>query len=51
MNLSRFFLKARTCRDLGDLHNRITTAVALVNHDMLTWEWDEMDHHVDVCRI
>jgi hypothetical protein len=37
--------------DLGDLRNRITAAVALVNSDRLTLVWDEMDYCIDVCRI
>jgi hypothetical protein len=37
--------------NLRDLRNRITAAVALVNHDMLTRMWDEMDYRIDVCRI
>jgi hypothetical protein len=37
--------------DLRDLRNRITAAVALVNRDMLTRMWDEMDYRIDVCRI
>ena len=34
-----------------DLRNRITAAVALVNRDMLTRVWNEMDYHIDVCHI
>jgi hypothetical protein len=37
--------------DLKDLRNRITAAVALVNRDMLTRMFDEMDYRIDVCRI
>jgi hypothetical protein len=37
--------------NLQDLHNRITAAVALVNRDMLTGAWNEMDYRIDVCRI
>jgi hypothetical protein len=37
--------------DLRDLRNRITAAVALVNRDMLTRMWDEMDYRIDVCCI
>jgi hypothetical protein len=29
----------------------ITAAVALVDRDMLTRVWDEMDYRIDVCRI
>jgi hypothetical protein len=42
MNLSKFFLSPR---------NHITAAVALLNRDMLTRMWDEMDYRIDVCRI
>jgi hypothetical protein len=37
--------------NLRDLRNRIIAAVALVNRDMLTRVWDEMDYGIDVCRI
>jgi hypothetical protein len=37
--------------NLRDLRNHITAAVALVNRDMLTRVWDEMDYRIDVCRI
>jgi hypothetical protein len=37
--------------NLRDLRNRITAAVALVNRDMLTRVWDEMNYRIDVCRI
>jgi hypothetical protein len=37
--------------NLTDLRNHITAAVALVNRDMLTRVWDEMDYRIDVCRI
>ena len=36
---------------LQDLRNRITAAVALVDRDMLTCMWNEMDYRTDVCRI
>jgi hypothetical protein len=36
---------------LQDLRNRITAAVALVDRDMLTRVWNEMDYRIDVCRI
>ena len=29
----------------------ITAAVALLNRDMLTRVWNEMDYHIDVCHI
>ena len=34
-----------------DLRNRITAAVALVDRDMLTHVWNEMDFRIDDCRI
>jgi hypothetical protein len=34
-----------------DLRNRITTAAARVDRDMLTRVWNEMDYRIDVCRI
>jgi hypothetical protein len=37
--------------NLQDLRNRITSAVTLVDHDMLTRVWNEMDYRIDVCRI
>jgi hypothetical protein len=52
MNLSKFFLKAaHIVANLRDLRNRITADTALVNRDMLTRVWDEMDYRIDVCRI
>jgi hypothetical protein len=51
MNLSKFFRSlAILVANLRDLRNRITAAVALVNRDMLTRVWDEMDYHIDICR-
>jgi hypothetical protein len=37
--------------DLRGLRNRVTAAVALVNRDMLTRMFDEMDNGIVVCRI
>ena len=37
--------------DLQDLRNRITAAVVLVDRDMLTRVWNEMDYRIDVCLI
>ena len=37
--------------NLQDLRNRITVAVALVDRDMLTRVWNEMNYRIDVCRI
>jgi hypothetical protein len=50
-SLHVFFKPERIVSDLTDLRNRITTAVALDNRDMLTRVWDEMDFRIDVCRI
>jgi hypothetical protein len=36
--------------NLRDFRNRITAAVALVNHYMLTRVWDEMVYRIDVSR-
>ena len=37
--------------NLQDLRNRITAAVVVVDCDMLTRMWNEMDYRIDVCRI
>jgi hypothetical protein len=37
--------------NLQDLRNRITSAVALVDREMLTGVCNEMDYRIDVCRI
>ena len=37
--------------NIQDLRNRITAAVVLVDHDMLTRVWNEIDYRIDVCRI
>jgi hypothetical protein len=37
--------------NLQDLHKRITAAVALVDRDMLTGVWKNMDNGIDFCRI
>ena len=37
--------------NLQDLRNPITTAMALVDRDMLTRVWKEIDYRIDVCRI
>jgi hypothetical protein len=45
-NYSSIFLKkdrAQSCRGLPLGSSSITAAVALVDHDMLTRVWDEMD--------
>jgi len=36
---------------LQDLRNHITAAVGLVERDMLTRVWNELDYRIDVCRI
>jgi hypothetical protein len=41
----------QNCRGLPLGNNSITAAVALVDRDMLTRVWDEMDYRIDVCRI
>jgi len=37
--------------NLQDLRNRITAALSLVDRDMLTGMWNEMDYRIDVCLI
>ena len=37
--------------NLQELRDRITTAVALIDRDMLTRLWNELDYRLDVCRI
>jgi hypothetical protein len=37
--------------DLQNLRNRIIAAMALVDRDILTRVWNEMDYRKDVCRI
>jgi hypothetical protein len=34
---------------LGSIH--ITAAVAMVDRDMLTRIWNEIDYRIDICRI
>ena len=34
-----------------ELRDRITAAVALIDRDMLTRVWNELDYRLDVCRI
>jgi hypothetical protein len=51
--LKVFFLRkpAQNCRGLPLGSSSITAAVALVDRDMLTCVWDEMDYRIDVCHI
>jgi hypothetical protein len=49
--LQVLFRSAHIVANLRNLRNRITAAVALVNRDMLTRVWDEMDYRIDVCHI
>ena len=37
--------------NLQELCYRITAAVALIDRDMLTHVWNELDYQLDVCRI
>jgi hypothetical protein len=53
MKLLKYFLmKARvqSCRGLPLGSSSITAAVALVDRDMLTRVWYEMDYRIYVCR-
>ena len=36
---------------LNELRQRITTAVASVDEDMLRSVWTELDYRVDICRV
>ena len=37
--------------NLQELRDRITAAVALIDRDMLTRVWNELDYRIDVCCI
>ena len=36
---------------LNELKQRITTAVASVDQDMLRSVWKELDYRIDICRV
>ena len=36
---------------LNELKQRITTAIASVDEDMLRSVWTELDYHIDICRV
>ena len=36
---------------LNELKQRITTAVACVDEDMLRSVWTELEYHIDICRV
>ena len=36
---------------LNKLKQRITTAVASVDKDVLRSVWTELDYHIDICRV
>ena len=36
---------------LNELKQRITTAAASVDEDMLKSVWTELDYHIDICRV
>ena len=36
---------------LNELKQRITTAVADVDEDMLRSVWTELDYRIDICRV
>jgi hypothetical protein len=42
---------AQSCHGLPLGSSSITAAVALVDRDMLTRVWDEMDYRIDVFRL
>ena len=37
--------------NLQELRDHITAAMALMDRDMLTRVWNELDYRLDVCRI
>ena len=37
--------------NLQELDDRITAAVSLIDRDMLTRVWNELDYRLHVCRI
>jgi hypothetical protein len=43
--------RAQNCRGLPLGSSSITSAVALVDRDLLIRLWDEMDYCIDVCCI
>ena len=59
--MSRFFSLRGIVKDtvfvppvpanLQELCDRITAAEALIDCDMLTCVWNELDYRLDVCRI
>jgi hypothetical protein len=52
--IEKCFLKkarAQSCRGLPLGSSRISAAVALVDRDMLTRVWDEIDFRINVCLI
>jgi len=36
---------------LNELKQRITTAVASVDEDLLMSVWTELDYRIDICRV
>jgi len=36
---------------IPDLKNRITAAVETITPDLLSRVWQELDYHLDVCRV
>ena len=36
---------------IRDLKNRITAAVETITPDLLSRVWQELDYHLDVCRV
>ena len=36
---------------LNELKQRITTAVASVDEDMIRSVWTELDYHIDICLV
>ena len=38
-------------QNLNEMKQRITTAVASVDGDILRSVWTELDYHIDICRV
>jgi hypothetical protein len=41
----------RNLASVPDLKNRITVAMETITPDMLIRVWQELDYHLDVCRV
>ena len=52
-SIKKWYAKFRDegCLCIAPLPGRVTAALTLVDRDMLTRVWNEMDYRIDVCRI